>query len=241
MVSKSEIENIQKEKMRFEVNYFSAEIFCILVEMLKNDRLVDAFKLILYHSASNDGQTSDYSNLIKSCSRVLLLKCTSEIFKALYASKYDEIFYWAKILGHVATQVLEENDIVSKIAIKRIEAVRDELKASNRQAFLELESRFASLFAEISQSSICAEVDFDHSPDELEMIRAKRVAFEPMAWFIGNHAEDIACVYVKIRKSIETPPIKEWFMLVDTIQRTRNYNEKLFKDTEKKTLVINRN
>ena len=231
---KTEKDLIQRESEIFTRNYFDAEIGKVLTSYLVHSGFVDAFKILVYQNEDRGNNVMECQRFITDCAKALAFRLTSEAFRMVYEDKFEEALVCCSIVGHIAANILEATEYSRRVMIKRIESVRDEVKKNKKTEGENYLQRFNEIADSASKGEIIASVDFENMPEEIEFIRAKKAAFEPLVWFLGVQKDDIACTYTLIKAEIEAAPIMEWFKLAETITRTRSYAEKMFKDAERK-------
>lgn len=234
-LTKFDKDNLAKESIIFTSNYFDAELSVLIVKYLVEHKYVEAFKAIIFQNDYHCMQLCDYQKFIKDCCRTLILKLTSEAKKAFRSNNMDQGFILYSIIGHLAVNVLENNDYIKKVALKRLELIRDEYKTQNKQGFIYNEPKFAEIIKEINMGEALAKIDFEIIPDEIEYIKAKRIAFDPFSWFLCNSFDEPAHKYIRLKEIMEKNPISEWYKISELITRTKSFNEKLFDDAEKKS------
>ena len=234
LLNKIDKENIEKELIVYTNDFFDAEVSVLISNYLIQGQFEDAFKALLFQNESISSSTNEYQNSIRSFARALALRLASQVSFSIKAQHFPQALVCSSIVGFIIVNLLESNDYIKKVAVKRLESARDEFKNYQRHAFTEYEKSFSELFKEIESGDILAKIDFTMLPEEIENIKAKRVAFEPNTWFVCNKNTDPAATFVKIKARIEENSIYDWVKLAEILGRSRSYSEKPFKDLEKR-------
>lgn len=239
-LTENDRENIQKESEIYSEICSLAEVFCDVVTMMLEDRLIDAFKVIIFNSEINSFRLDDFSKCIKDYSCVLTLRCTSEIYRKFYSGAYSDILTFVSIVGHLIVHVLDNGDIIGKICLQRLEEIYKDLNKKGG-GFSEISLQYQEIVKVIKDREVLAQVDFSEMPDECGFIKVKKEILDPFVWAVGIQQEDIAVRYIKTKVKLNDQKLRQWYLLYENFKRVRSYNEKGFKDAENLTLDLVRN